>query len=284
MAVVSYIGADAARLMPLKRGDVLVCEASRQAIRAGITDPEALRRFVRRGVKVHSSDGLHAKFVVGSRSAWIGSANASGSSRDRMIEASAKISDLDAVRELRQWGENLATQSPRLGLADVERLVTMKPKQRFGWPTRERVAELPDTVERLRVVGLVGGMSREAEEIAQEEAATIAERLVVPESRLHYFEWFREVRSDVVIRDEDWVIRVGTRGKPSVPQRVEYRSTVTMPGNGYLSHHVVWTLPAKVSRRPSRAELGNAVGQPINNDTDLLVTGSRVRRVLDLYR
>ena len=41
-AAISYLGPEAPRIMHLKAGDLLVCDASESAIRAGSTQPHAL--------------------------------------------------------------------------------------------------------------------------------------------------------------------------------------------------------------------------------------------------
>lgn len=76
-AAVAFLGADAPELLPLRKGDVLVVNASDSALLAGATNPEALSAFVARGVAVLSSPRLHAKIVVTQKALVVGSANAS---------------------------------------------------------------------------------------------------------------------------------------------------------------------------------------------------------------
>jgi len=91
IAVVGYVGAGAPEVMPLRRGDMLVCDASPAAIKRRLTSTKALRQYDRIGVTVFSLAGLHAKVIAAKSFAWVGSTNASENSRDNLIEASIRI-------------------------------------------------------------------------------------------------------------------------------------------------------------------------------------------------
>jgi hypothetical protein len=64
VAAIGYIGQDAHHWLPLKSGDVLVCDASDRAVRNGATNPKHIANFLTAGVEVWSEEGLHAKVVV----------------------------------------------------------------------------------------------------------------------------------------------------------------------------------------------------------------------------
>src|SRR5450756_1351087 len=84
---IGFVSRTAEALLQLRHGDLLVCDASKAAVKLGATDPPVLRRLLRAGVDVHNCAGLHAKCVVVGKTAWVGSANASQTSSDRLIEA-----------------------------------------------------------------------------------------------------------------------------------------------------------------------------------------------------
>jgi hypothetical protein len=79
-AAISYVGVDAPTLLPLRRGDVLIVNASDSALRNHATSPEALAAYHAAGVRVFSSARLHAKLLVTTNQAVVGSANASANS------------------------------------------------------------------------------------------------------------------------------------------------------------------------------------------------------------
>ena len=81
-AAVAFLGVDAPKLLPLRKNDVLVVNASDASLLSGATNPKALSHYVKQGVRVWSSPSLHAKVVVTPRRAVIGSANASRHSCD----------------------------------------------------------------------------------------------------------------------------------------------------------------------------------------------------------
>jgi hypothetical protein len=94
---VAYFSCDSG--LWFESGDTLIVDASDDAIRRGQTDAKALRRAVKSGARVFSHDGLHAKiFVLGQR-IFVGSANASLSSRERLAECVAWSEDPHAVAE-----------------------------------------------------------------------------------------------------------------------------------------------------------------------------------------
>jgi hypothetical protein len=106
VAAVAYLGNDAPRLLPLQRGDVLVVNASDQALLCHATSPDALQAFVDAGVAVSSSPSLHAKVLATATHAVIGSANASASST-RLDEAVVITDSRAAVNAVRRFVRSL---------------------------------------------------------------------------------------------------------------------------------------------------------------------------------
>lgn len=103
-AAIAYIGAEGAeRLAAFKRGDILVCNASREALRSGATNPEALTSLIDRGVDVRSHERLHAKMVVLGQSLFVGSANASGRSARALAEAVMRTTERAQIFAARQY-------------------------------------------------------------------------------------------------------------------------------------------------------------------------------------
>ncbi len=100
-AAVAYIGSGANRLLPLGKGDVLIADFSRGAIRSGQTDPREILRYIGKGVEVHSCSNLHAKVFVFDNRAIVGSTNVSRNSRDQLIESALMSNDPDVVRSAR---------------------------------------------------------------------------------------------------------------------------------------------------------------------------------------
>lgn len=97
---VPFIGKGAAELLPIPAGSVLVTRFSEAAVRAGQVDPTEILKFLTNNVKVHADHRLHAKVYVFGRTCFIGSANASNSSR-KLIEACLQCTDPAIVKGAR---------------------------------------------------------------------------------------------------------------------------------------------------------------------------------------
>lgn len=128
-AAVAYVGAGATQVMPLRRGDVLVCNASDAAIKQGSTSAEVLKKFFDRGVKIFNEPRLHGKVVVFPSRAFVGSANASSRSRDVLYEAVIETTEPGIVASSQRFVESHAKQISRLHRDDVARLVKIPVKR-----------------------------------------------------------------------------------------------------------------------------------------------------------
>jgi len=85
-AAIAYVSSE--RYLDFSKGDVLVCDASDQAIGCGETSASVLKRFWEQGVELYSLPNLHAKVVVFGDQDYVlvGSANLSVSSAESLRE------------------------------------------------------------------------------------------------------------------------------------------------------------------------------------------------------
>ena len=148
-AAIGYVGMAAPDILPLKRGDVLICDASPGTVAAGATRPEPLATYLRRGVEVWSLEGLHAKTIVLPGRAFVGSANASATSRDDLVEVVVESTDTATRRELRLWMDRLP--AIQLDGGDIRRLSSLAPKPVRSGPTKPAVGSLPSPLTQLRI-------------------------------------------------------------------------------------------------------------------------------------
>lgn len=132
---VAYLGQGGAQILPIIAGSVLVVDASDQAVKSGQTDPNELRKLVRRGVLVYSVSNLHAKvFVVGKR-LFVGSTNISRRSQGILMEALVETSDTRAVTEAKRFIKGLCLNE--LGPEAIDRLTKIyRPPRVTGGPVR----------------------------------------------------------------------------------------------------------------------------------------------------
>lgn len=119
--VVAYFAQGASKLVPLRAGARLVVDASEGAVKTGQTCPADLLALYRKGVRIYSVPNLHAKVYIVGRKVYVGSANASHSSANRLLEAMVVCSEASLVRAARRFVEELTLQ-PDLGEEELKRL------------------------------------------------------------------------------------------------------------------------------------------------------------------
>jgi hypothetical protein len=109
IAAVAYVGDGALGMLPVKAGDVVVVNGSREALASGATSARVLRAWFERDVHVYVHETLHAKVFVAGRTAFVGSANVSArASQDSTIEAAVQTTDPRVVADARAFVRRLA--------------------------------------------------------------------------------------------------------------------------------------------------------------------------------
>lgn len=119
---VPFVGQGSFSRIRLRRGDVLVARCDPATVRAGLTDPRELVKYVKAGVEVHSATALHAKVFVLGRTAVIGSSNISASSEGSLIEAGLETTQPQVVANCIRFVKDL--RGDLVGLADASQLVS----------------------------------------------------------------------------------------------------------------------------------------------------------------
>lgn len=131
VVAVPYFGEAGSRLLPLKAGDILLVNASDAAVKSGQTHPQALGRLLNKGVKLYTLGTLHAKIYVFGTTVFIGSANASASSRDDLNEAVVRVRDAEVAGAARSHIHSLCITELRA--RDLARLAKLyRPPRRPG--------------------------------------------------------------------------------------------------------------------------------------------------------
>lgn len=85
--------------LPLKEGDILICDASKRAIELSETKASILRSYFKKKVKIYSVPQLHAKLLYSNNITIIGSANLSINSAEHLIEAAFVSFDVAAINQ-----------------------------------------------------------------------------------------------------------------------------------------------------------------------------------------
>ncbi|SVC38083.1 uncharacterized protein METZ01_LOCUS290937 [marine metagenome] len=270
-AAIAYFGTDSHELLPLKEGDTLVCDVSERAVKNGSTNPTALKEFVDEGVDVWSYEGLHAKVVVLPRRAFVGSANASRNSSERLFEAVIETTDTDEIRDLRAFVNDLCVKP--IDLKELTRLKPLIPKRPRPSPVARDLLELPENLDRLEVLSL----SKYKWSASEVRAWELGDKKARKEAKRRY-SGFRvnEVSVDEPLDEGLWVVQV-VDGRALSPGVVVYASS-------YRNAHVVWLArPNEVAKRSFTSTERATHGIP-DPATYTLINGPEAQRIVDLFR
>lgn len=134
---VPYLGAGAAKRLPLHRGDVLVTRFDDAAFAGGLVDPREVVKYLHRGVDVHAVANLHAKVFVLGDTAVVGSTNISAQSADHLIEAACESDVAGFVASAARFVKSLRGDVVGLEFARLK-IPLYRPPRRAGHRTRGR--------------------------------------------------------------------------------------------------------------------------------------------------
>ena len=274
IAAISYVGVNARDVLPLRKGDFLICDASERAIKQGVTSAKALASYLRIGVKVFSHEGLHSKVVVTESFSWVGSANASRNSRDNLTEASVRIEG-PACREAFAWALALASEDAELSAQDVRTLAKLPVswQARGGEPGRiTKAVNLPNGLSHLAILELYFQSSAAAEKMAEKQRVEVSKSLSVQSSQLNWFENMRPL----LVREGEWFVPVfGNRaGKPC---RLERRQK-------FSKFEICWYSQVKTPTRLKIADLRICIdGLDEGFDTQVITDKRQISKIRKMY-
>lgn len=97
--------------LPLREGDTIVVNASVERVRAGVTDPRLIARWLEAGVEVSSNSDLHAKVVVCGNWVAVGSGNLSSLAATSQIEAMWVSNDPSLRKQTREFIVGVASEA-----------------------------------------------------------------------------------------------------------------------------------------------------------------------------
>ena len=274
-AAVSYVGVRAPEVLPLRKGDFLICDASAKAIKQGVTSAKSLASYLRLGVQVFSYEGLHSKVVASEKFAWVGSANASGNSRDNLIEASVRVEG-PTCRTAFKWAESLATEDAELSVQDVRALAKLPVswQAKGGEATRRKaILEWPKGLEKLFIVGLTRGVPAYMWKEAEKQKVDIKKSLQTQGSRLDNFFWTAKLQGASA---GDWVVPV-TDNRVGKPGRIVKISQ-------FPKFSIFWYQELKTPVRQKIADLRNCVdGLDMEEDVRVITDKRQISKIRKMY-
>ncbi len=120
IAALAYVSTP--KYLSFGKGDILVCDASDQAIKSGETSAVVLARFYKKGAEIYSCPNLHAKVMVLGRNVLIGSCNLSESSAQVLRELAVITSDTSTRSQALAYIHSIKDTSSLVNEAFLERI------------------------------------------------------------------------------------------------------------------------------------------------------------------
>lgn len=134
-AAISYV---TARHLDFREGDLLICDASDDAIKGGLTSASTLRAFFDQGAELYSFDGLHSKVAVIDDYALIGSANLSENAGVGTCEASLLTDDSQIAGLIQGFIENVKNECVPVTEEFLQRIEALPVVRAFGINRRSK--------------------------------------------------------------------------------------------------------------------------------------------------
>lgn len=253
---VAYFSQGASRILPLKKGSVLILDLSLAAVKSGQTCPAEVSKLIRQGVEVHSCSNLHAKVFVFDKRAIIGSTNVSNRSASSLIEAAVEISDPSIVAQCTQFVE--ALRGEHVDLLYAKKLAKFYKPPQIGKGPATRTPQYST----LWAVPLVRRDWDEEDNRAYEKGEPVAKRKLKDEARFELQDYVSEGAGyRRPLRVGDLILQAtteaGKRVMLSPVSRVIHIRRYTVDGAGRM---VVFLRTPKV-RRKSLKEVKERIGK-----------------------
>lgn len=209
-AAIAYVTEDH---LGLRDGDQLIVDASDPAVRSGETNAKLLLQLYRSGVEIYSRRGLHAKIILLDDVVFVGSANMSKSSAERLDEAGILTDHPGTIAATQVLLARWASEGTALTERRLETLAQLPVSPRRG-PANiggSRVATRERSGDRVWVVGvseLREDAFPEEDERAQRGVERAERKRRYRRGELEWIRWTGEVGFGVECREGDIVFQV----------------------------------------------------------------------------
>lgn len=119
IACIAYITSNQ---LKLKKGDILVCDASDYSIKQGSTSAEIIESYFNKGVVIYNKSVLHSKLLLTEKFIVIGSANLSSNSAKNLIESAVLTDNGTLISQTKAFCHNLIEESIKLTKQSIDEL------------------------------------------------------------------------------------------------------------------------------------------------------------------
>ncbi len=236
-------------LLPLRRGDILVTDASDASIAAGRTSAIVLDGYLKSDVELFSLSNLHAKVLVLDDIAVVGSANASNHSATVYVEAAVVTDRPELVGQADAFVASLAESSTRIDSKFIERILQIPViRSTDVAPTGNHVKASSLSVQKFWLISLRG----EATYPGDEEAVEVVNEKIQKQIRsksgvVNWFWWSGKSRFVTEAKKGDIVIecwrprhKIPTTRSVRVHRHGRIEKVFQEPGVTAKTFHCVW--------------------------------------------
>jgi hypothetical protein len=239
LVAVAYVTTDGH--MGFKPNDVLICDASDQAIRGGETSARVLHMLSRRGIEIHSRPDLHAKAAVFGRWALVGSCNLSSNSAD-LTELALLTDRKQVVAQATAFVHALRESSEKIDDDFLRRILKIKVRQaRRRWPNRkDKATRFGNKVWLVSVCELAKNSFPEEQPFVEKAVKKASALLADKDSTFSYIRWTGKARFRSVARPGDIAVQIckslsGKRTSVFAPCPIIFRQDVAHWTRIYVS-------------------------------------------------
>ena len=207
--------------LKMKKGDVLICDASDRNVSAGVVDRDLFAKLHRKGVRIVHYPNLHAKcarFGRGMNYTLIGSSNLSQNSSEALEEVAVMTNDLGAGAKVDARIEEWIDDGVEVDKWFLKRIMRLPRVKRFGGKRRKLVKrpKKKELGDRIWVVGPSPDTFSEDEQQVMDGMKEDAEahRMSYPVAQHSAFdELIWHVLCDFVkkVRRGDWIVEIFKR-------------------------------------------------------------------------
>lgn len=239
-------------LLPLRRGDLLITDASDASIASGRTAAIALEKYFKAGVELFCLSNLHAKVLVLDDWAVVGSANASQHSAEIYVEAAIVTDRPELVGQADKLVTSLSKDSSPIDDAFVSRILKIPVKKSWDVPPvglrRKQVRSTPATEQKFWLASLRGEAEYPGnEETVEEVSETIQKKVSSKSGVVDWFWWGGSTRFPTLAKEGDVVIecwrpraKVATSRSVRVYRHGRIAKVFQEPGVKVKTFHCVW--------------------------------------------
>lgn len=207
------------------KGDILICDASDQAIKSGVTDAKTLRGFLEKEATLYSCPNLHAKILISKDAVVIGSANLSASSAKYLLEASLITTRSQIRSQAVAIIHNIIKASTLIDKAFISRISSLPVTKKFRPFARYRKPKIEQTGDRYWVINTI---PYENEPVGEEKYVAQGEeeaRKVIkdPDAEINRIRWTGKARFGRLAKAGDIVLEISrykSRGTVSNPRSI----------------------------------------------------------------